>query len=110
VWRRSTPVNNPTSAAAPAPPVRSESPAPKYRPGALGGGGGGGWRQREEAAKAAGGGGGRPAAAIPPRVTASPRPSSPAPLKEEVKKDADGFQTVGAPTRGVWRPTRGGRA
>jgi len=105
VWRRSTTVN--TSTAAPPPPVRSESPAPKYRPGALGGAGGGGWRQREEASKAAGGG--RPAAAIPPRVTASPRPSSPAPLKEEPKKDADGFQTVGAPTRGVWRPTRGGR-
>jgi translation initiation factor 3 subunit A len=120
LWRRSTPVpSHGATAAAPPAPLRSESPAPKYRPGALSAaGGGGGWRQREEAAKAAaggGGGGGRPGA-IPPRVTASPRPNSPAPLKDEPKKDEDGFQTV--PTRGagagdrggVWRPNRGGRA
>ena len=120
LWRRSTPVpSHAATATAPPAPLRSESPAPKYRPGALsaaGGGGGGGWRQREEAAKAAGGAGGRPGP-IPPRVTASPRPNSPAPLKDEPKKDDDGFQTV--PTRGgggagdrggVWRPNRGGRA
>jgi len=121
LWRRSTPVpSHPATATAPPAPLRSESPAPKYRPGAISaaaGGGGGGWRQREEAAKAAaaGGAGGRPGP-IPPRVTASPRPNSPAPLKDE-PKDEDGFQTV--PTRGgggagdrggVWRPTRGGRA
>ncbi|KAJ3506267.1 hypothetical protein NLJ89_g6968 [Agrocybe chaxingu] len=42
--------------------------------------------------------------------TASPRPSSPAPLKDEPKKDDDGFQTVstrGKSGEGVWRPRRG---
>ncbi|KAF8196958.1 translation initiation factor eIF3a [Pholiota molesta] len=61
------------------------SPAPvagKYRPGALGGAGGG-WRAKEAAKAAAAEGG-----------TGSPRPSSPAPLKEEAKKDEEGFQTV----------------
>jgi translation initiation factor 3 subunit A len=117
VWRR-TPVNSvpatPTRAAADttSPPPRAESPAPaKFRPGALGGGG---WRQREQekagggAAPSNGAAAAGPAAAVPSRVsgTASPRPSSPAPLREEPRKDDDGFQTV-AGGRGVWRPRRG---
>ncbi|PPQ90337.1 hypothetical protein CVT25_007739 [Psilocybe cyanescens] len=130
-WRRSsaTPANSvpvtptrasadaPAAAAAAATPLRSESPAPgaapaKYRPGALGGAGGG-WRAREQ--ERAAGGGAAPAAAaaatVPARAvgTASPRPSSPAPLKEEPKKDDDGFQTVASSRGGggVWRPRRG---
>ncbi|KAF7313200.1 Eukaryotic translation initiation factor 3 subunit A [Mycena kentingensis (nom. inval.)] len=113
VWRRSaapTPVSStpatPTRAQALAgsgTPPRSESPtaaaAGRYVPGALSRGGapGGGWRDRE-ARKAAG-------ETVPAR-TASPAPP-PAPVKEEVAKDDDGFQTVSKP--GVWRPKRGGR-
>jgi translation initiation factor 3 subunit A len=103
VWRKSTP------AAAPATPTRETAAAPvegKYRPGAFGSGAGG-WRAREAAkkeAEAAGGSG----AATPVR-SESPAPRSPAlaPAREETKKDDDGFQTV--PSKGVWRPKRGGR-
>ncbi|KAF9471257.1 hypothetical protein BDN70DRAFT_977463 [Pholiota conissans] len=101
-WRRAGPPSTP------APPLRSESPAPaagKYRPGALGGGGAPtGWRAKE-LAKTTGG------AAPTESGTASPRAGSPAPPKEE-KKDDDGFQTVssrGGASQGVWRPRRGGR-
>ncbi|KAF9466778.1 hypothetical protein BDZ94DRAFT_1250758 [Collybia nuda] len=115
VWRRTTPGNSvpptPTRASNIAtPPPRAESPspaaatAPKYRPGALGGGGGGGWRAREEALKA---GGSAAPVAVRALGTASPRPSSPAPLaKEESPKDDDGFQTVDKKP-GVWRGRRG---
>ncbi|KJA16787.1 hypothetical protein HYPSUDRAFT_147298 [Hypholoma sublateritium FD-334 SS-4] len=108
-WRRNSPAP-PIRAGAGTPPVRSESPAPvpKFvRPGAPAVAAGGGWRAKA-AAKEAAAKGGAPAVAS---GTASPRPSSPAPLREEPKKEDDGFQTVArggaAPTRGVWRPTRG---
>ncbi|EKM51355.1 uncharacterized protein PHACADRAFT_263445 [Phanerochaete carnosa HHB-10118-sp] len=100
-WRRGSAAPSTPSRAPAALP--SEIPATgKYRPGAFaagggngGGGGGGGWRAREAVKKDVEAVGSAPAS----------RPESPAPKKEEVQRDTDGFQTV-AP-KGVWRPKRG---
>ncbi|KAI0357130.1 hypothetical protein OH77DRAFT_134976 [Trametes cingulata] len=95
VWRRSTPASSaPPPRAGAATPPRSESPAPKYRPGALAGAGSS-WRARM-AAKEAGGASGE---------TTPARPASPAasvPPKEPTKDD-DGFQTVGQKKWGASR-------
>ena len=107
-WRRTPRADGPQPTV---PAARSESPAPavaKYKPPIAGGG----WRAKMEAKQAAGGGGGgggREAAAAAPAVVApSAVQGSSVPLKEESKKDEDGFQTV--PTRSTkepWRPRRG---
>ena len=107
-WRRTPADGQPT------PVARSESPAPaasKYKPPIAAGG----WRARMEAKQAGGGGEAVSATAPVPVIAArvvatqsSSRPSSPGPLKEEPKKDDEGFQTV--PTRATkepWRPRRG---
>jgi translation initiation factor 3 subunit A len=93
IWRRPTNVAAPPTPARgmAAAPTRAESPVPsapiKIKPA----GGTPSWRSREDA-KAAG--------------IAPLRPASPAPPKDEAKKDDDGFQTV--PGRGqVWRRGRG---
>ncbi|KAG5641381.1 hypothetical protein DXG03_005363 [Asterophora parasitica] len=98
VWRRTTNSTLPTTttrAAVATPPPRSDSPAnagpPRFVAGA--GAGGGGWRERE-AARLAG------AAPARPVGTASPRPGAPATLRDEPKKDEDGFQ----PAKAVYRP------
>ncbi|OSX63047.1 hypothetical protein POSPLADRAFT_1169649 [Postia placenta MAD-698-R-SB12] len=94
VWRRSTPAAStpaapsPRQAAATLP--RSESPVPKFRPGAVQSS----WRERETAKKAA-------------EAGQTVRPSSPVPRalpKEEASKNDDGFQPV---EKKVWRPSRG---
>ncbi|CCL98379.1 uncharacterized protein FIBRA_00374 [Fibroporia radiculosa] len=88
-WRRpGAPPVAPSPRAAPAPLPRSESPAPKYRPGAVAGSG---WRAREAAKEA---GAGRPAS-----------PAPPARAPEPVNKDDDGFHTV--EKKGVYRAPRG---
>lgn len=87
------------AAASGAVPARSESPAPSPVLGPPKIGTGGGWRQREKE-KAQG------SPAVPAAVSAR-RVESPvvthAPLPE-VKKDADGFETV--PEKRVWRSKR----
>ncbi|KAH9849176.1 hypothetical protein C2E23DRAFT_402471 [Lenzites betulinus] len=105
VWRRSAASAVPPSRADTATPPRSESPAPKYRPGALAaaGGAGGGWRART-AAKEGG--------AAPSGDTTPARPASPAvpPPAKEAPKNDEGFQTVapqkkwGASRLGARRP------
>ncbi|EIW52939.1 uncharacterized protein TRAVEDRAFT_175066 [Trametes versicolor FP-101664 SS1] len=98
-------------------PDRSESPAPKYRPGALASAassGGGGWRARQ-AAKESGAGDSTPArpaspaTIAPTRVTATPPPAAKAPASpnpaKEPSKDDDGFQTVTPPAR-KWGASR----
>ncbi|KAI0822134.1 hypothetical protein BC628DRAFT_1327849 [Trametes gibbosa] len=97
-WRRSTASAVPPSRVDTATPPRSESPAPKYRPGALAAAGGGGsWRARSVAKEAGVAlGDGTPA-----------RPASPAvaPPAKESPKDTDGFQTV-APAPKKWGASR----
>ncbi|KAI0776959.1 hypothetical protein BD413DRAFT_469084 [Trametes elegans] len=90
VWRRSTPVAPPSRTGTATPP-RSESPAPKYRPGALGGAGGG-WRARLAAKE----GGAASGESTPVRPASPATPASPAPAREELpkEKEEDGFKTV----------------
>ncbi|KAI0641743.1 hypothetical protein C8Q79DRAFT_989113 [Trametes meyenii] len=108
-WRRSTPAVAPPSRADTATPPRSESPAPKFRPGTVGGASAGGWRARL-AAKESGAVSGDSTPARPASPVVQP-PASPVPAtKEEPPKEEDGFKTVqpvrkwGASRLGARRP------